>query len=151
MIDQDAQATVKVEEEDVSIKEILYKDFLNDGVIYAPWVEMDVNEGNNTLYIERNNGYSVNVKEFQVIGRKEGAPALPSSSSSEPPVSSSSAPSSSSEPSSSSAPSSSSSSAAPTVEGYDITFVPDAHSKVFGMTSIIMAVTGNISSRLMIL
>lgn len=71
-VDQDKQSTIKIGEEDVSIKELMYTDFLMDGAstLEAPWIEFDLKQGKNTLKIERNTGYSVNMKSFKVVGKK---------------------------------------------------------------------------------
>ena len=129
VIDQDAMAKYTIGEEEIDMKELTYSDFASSTSsseqFVVPWFEFKANEGKNVIRMERTLGYSVSVKEFQVIGRKEGAgPApTPSSSSSEPSSSSTQpGPSSSSEPSSSSQ--------APAFEGYDVTFVPGEHCKV---------------------
>ena len=72
-IDQAAQGTFKVGEEDVALKELMYTDFLADGKVVAPWFEFNLVAGNNVLRIERNNGYSVNAKKFIVATRIAGA------------------------------------------------------------------------------
>ena len=134
VIDQDAMAKYTIGEEEIEMKELTYSDFTtstsSSTQFVAPWFEFKANQGKNVIRIERTQGYSVSVKEFQVIGRKEGAPALPPSSSSENPISSSSiAPSSSVEPSSSSSEPASSSSVIPVEEGYNVTFNPE-HCKI---------------------
>ena len=69
-IDQNAQTDFTVGDETVPMKELMYQDFLAEGAdqLVAPWFEFDVSEGQNTLRIERTQGYSVSVKEFYVIG-----------------------------------------------------------------------------------
>ena len=76
-IDQSQMGTYKVDGEDIPMKELVYSDFLvgDAKTLEAPWFEFDVKQGSNTLRIERNLGYSVNMKAFKVVGRKEGAPA----------------------------------------------------------------------------
>ena len=69
-IDQDNQEDIVVNGEAVAMKELMYQDFLEEGAseLVAPWFTFSVNEGQNTLRIERTQGYSVSVKEFYVIG-----------------------------------------------------------------------------------
>ncbi|MBR5996790.1 MAG: hypothetical protein IK028_02070 [Bacilli bacterium] len=71
-IDQSKMGTWKVGEVDVPMKELVYADFLADGAskLEAPWFEFDVLEGRNTIRIERNLGYSVNMEAFKVVGTK---------------------------------------------------------------------------------
>lgn len=69
-IDQNQMGTWKVGEQDIPMKELVYADFLEQGAstLVAPWFEFDVLEGKNTLRIERNLGYSVNMVSFKVVG-----------------------------------------------------------------------------------
>lgn len=71
-VDQNAQDAVNVDGEQIAMKELMYQDFLAEGAdeLVAPWFEFDVVEGQNTIRIERTQGYSVSVKDFRVIGNK---------------------------------------------------------------------------------
>ena len=71
-IDQSKMGTWKVGDVDVPMKELVYADFLAEGAstLEAPWFEFDVLQGRNTIRIERNLGYSVNMKSFKVVGTK---------------------------------------------------------------------------------
>ena len=70
VIDQNEQGAITVGDEEVAMKELMYQDFLESGAdtLVAPWIELSVIEGLNTIRIERTQGYSVSVKEFYVIG-----------------------------------------------------------------------------------
>ena len=72
--DQSTMGTYEVNGEEIPMKELVYTDFLADGAstLEAPWFEFDVLEGRNTIRIERNLGYSVNMKSFKVVGRAPG-------------------------------------------------------------------------------
>lgn len=76
-VDQDKMGTYKVGNEDIPMKELVYSDFLAEGAstLEAPWFEFDVLQGRNTIRIERNLGYSVEMKSFKVVGAKATAPA----------------------------------------------------------------------------
>lgn len=72
-IDQSKMGTWKIGEQDIPMKELVYADFLEEGAasnatLEAPWFEFDVLAGRNTIRIERNLGYSVNMKSFKVVG-----------------------------------------------------------------------------------
>jgi len=69
-IDQSKMGTYKVNGEDIPMKELVYTDFLAEGenTLEAPWFEFEVLQGRNTIRIERNLGYSVNMKSFKVMG-----------------------------------------------------------------------------------
>ena len=69
-IDQSKMGTYKVNGEDIEIKYLVYNDFLAEGAetLFAPWFEFEVLQGRNTIRIERNLGYSVNMKSFKVMG-----------------------------------------------------------------------------------
>ena len=69
-IDQSKMGTYKVNGEDIPMKELVYADFLAEGAstLEAPWFEFEVLQGRNTIRIERNLGYSVNMKSFKVMG-----------------------------------------------------------------------------------
>lgn len=69
-IDQDKQDPIDVNGQSIGMDELLYSDFLEEGqdLLVAPWFEFDVAEGQNTIRIARNKGYSVSAKEFYVIG-----------------------------------------------------------------------------------
>ena len=69
-IDQDAQAPVKIEGEDVALKEVMYTDFLSDDADnpVVPWFACTVKAGENTIRIERSNGYSVSFVSFKILG-----------------------------------------------------------------------------------
>ena len=71
-IDQSQMGTWKVGEQDIPMKELVYADFLAEGAekLEAPWFEFDVLAGRNTIRIERNLGYSVNMEGFKVVGKK---------------------------------------------------------------------------------
>ena len=71
-IDQSKMGTYKVGDADIPMKELVYSDFLAEGAstLEAPWFEFDVLQGRNTIRIERNLGYSVNMKTFKVVGTK---------------------------------------------------------------------------------
>ena len=71
-IDQDASSDVAVGDQTFKMKEILYTDFLESGAteLVAPWFEFTVKKGQNTIRIERYQGYSVSVKDFRVIGEE---------------------------------------------------------------------------------
>ena len=71
-IDQSKMGTWKVGEQDIEFKYLVYSDFLADGAetLEAPWFEFDVLQGRNTIRIERNLGYSVNMQAFKVVGKK---------------------------------------------------------------------------------
>ena len=71
-IDQSKMGTWKVGEADIPMKELVYADFLAEGAstLEAPWFEFDVLQGRNTIRIERNLGYSVNMQAFKVVGTK---------------------------------------------------------------------------------
>ena len=68
-LDLDQQGTFKVGEEDVALKELMYTDFLNEDEDnpVVPFFTFDVKAGNNTVKIERSNGYSVSFKSFKVV------------------------------------------------------------------------------------
>ena len=70
-VDQSKMGTWKVGEEDIEFKYLVYADFLEEGAsnLMAPWFEFDVLAGRNTIKIERNLGYSVNMKSFKVVGK----------------------------------------------------------------------------------
>ena len=74
-IDQSKMGTWKVGEQDIEFKYLVYSDFLESGAstLFAPWFEFDVLEGRNTIRIERNLGYSVEMKSFKVVGTKVAA------------------------------------------------------------------------------
>ena len=71
-VDQSKMGTWKVGEQDIEFKYLVYADFLAEGAstLMAPWFEFDVLQGRNTIKIERNLGYSVNMKSFKVVGTK---------------------------------------------------------------------------------
>ena len=71
-LDQSTMGTWKIGEEDIPMKELVYSDFAVEGqsLFFAPWFEFDVLQGRNTIRIERNLGYSVNMKSFKVVGTK---------------------------------------------------------------------------------
>ena len=71
-IDQSQMGTWKVGEQDIEFKYLVYSDFLAEGAekLEAPWFEFDVLQGRNTIRIERNLGYSVNMESFKVVGTK---------------------------------------------------------------------------------
>lgn len=71
-VDQSKMGTWKVGEQDIEFKYLVYTDFLAEGAstLMAPWFEFDVLQGRNTIKIERNLGYSVNMKSFKVVGTK---------------------------------------------------------------------------------
>ena len=71
-VDQSKMGTWKVGEADIPMKELVYTDFLAEGAsaLEAPWFEFDVLQGRNTIRIERNLGYSVNMQSFKVVGKK---------------------------------------------------------------------------------
>ena len=70
-VDQSKMGTWKVGEQDIEFKYLVYADFLEEGAtnLMAPWFEFDVLAGRNTIKIERNLGYSVNMKSFKVVGK----------------------------------------------------------------------------------
>ena len=74
-VDQSKMGTWKVGEQDIEFKYLVYSDFLESGAstLFAPWFEFDVLEGRNTIRIERNLGYSVEMKSFKVVGTKVAA------------------------------------------------------------------------------
>lgn len=74
-VDQSKMGTWKVGEQDIEFKYLVYSDFLESGAstLFAPWFEFDVLEGRNTIKIERNLGYSVEMKSFKVVGTKVAA------------------------------------------------------------------------------
>ena len=74
--DQNTMGTYKVGDQDIAVKELVYNDFLASGAstLEAPWFEFDAKAGNNTIRIERNLGYSVEMKSFKVYGRVGGVP-----------------------------------------------------------------------------
>ena len=72
-INQAEQPTYKIGEEDVALKEIMYTDYLDNGKVIAPWLQFNAVQGNNVIRIERNNGYSVNLKKLILRSRDEGA------------------------------------------------------------------------------
>ena len=74
-IDQSTMGTYKVGDADIPMKELVYTDFLAEGAstLEAPWFEFNVLAGRNTIRIERNLGYSVNMKSFKVVGKKVAA------------------------------------------------------------------------------
>lgn len=69
-IDQSKLGTWKVGDQDIEFKYLVYSDFLKEGetTLFAPWFEFDVLAGKNTIRIERNLGYSVNMVSFKVVG-----------------------------------------------------------------------------------
>lgn len=69
-VDQSKMGTWKVGGEDIEFKYLVYSDFLAEGesTLTAPWFEFDVLAGKNTIRIERNLGYSVNMNSFKVVG-----------------------------------------------------------------------------------
>lgn len=69
-INQDNQDPIQVGDQTYGMDEIMYSDFLEPGesLLVAPWFEFNVNEGQNTIRIARNKGYSVSAKEFYVVG-----------------------------------------------------------------------------------
>ena len=71
-IDQAQMGTWKVGDADIPMKELVYADILEEGAdtLMAPWFEFDVLQGRNTIRIERNLGYSVNMQAFKVVGTK---------------------------------------------------------------------------------
>lgn len=71
-IDLDAQGTYKVGEEDVALKELMYTDFLNEDEDnpVVPFFVFNVKAGENTVKIERSNGYSVSFQSFKVVEEK---------------------------------------------------------------------------------
>ena len=71
-VDQSKLGTWKVGEQDIEFKYLVYSDFLEEGAstLFAPWFEFDVLPGRNTIRIERNLGYSVEMKSFKVVGTK---------------------------------------------------------------------------------
>ena len=71
-VDQSKLGTWKVGEQDIEFKYLVYSDFLEEGAstLFAPWFEFDVLPGRNTIKIERNLGYSVEMKSFKVVGTK---------------------------------------------------------------------------------
>ena len=78
-INQAEMGTYNVNGVDIPMKELVYTDFLQDGqsTLEAPWFEFDVLEGRNTIRIERNLGYSVNMKSFKVVGKQVSATPAP--------------------------------------------------------------------------
>ena len=70
-VDQSKMGTWKVGEQDIEFKYLVYSDFLEEGAqtLFAPWFEFDVLAGRNTIKIERNLGYSVEMKSFKVVGK----------------------------------------------------------------------------------
>ena len=70
-VDQSKMGTWKIGEADVPMKELVYSDFLEEGAstLLAPWFEFDALAGRNTIRIERNLGYSVEMKSFKVVGQ----------------------------------------------------------------------------------
>ena len=71
-IDQSTMGNYTVNGVEIPMKELVYADFLAEGAstLEAPWFEFNVKQGKNTLKIERNLGYSVNMKSFKVVGKK---------------------------------------------------------------------------------
>lgn len=71
-IDQSTMGNYTVNGVEIPMKELVYADFLAEGAstLEAPWFEFNVKQGKNTLKIERNLGYSVNMKAFKVVGKK---------------------------------------------------------------------------------
>lgn len=71
-IDQGQMGNYEVNGEQIPMKELVYTDFLEEGAstLVAPWFEFNVKQGKNNLRIERNLGYSVNMKSFKVVGTK---------------------------------------------------------------------------------
>lgn len=71
-IDQSKMGKYTVNGQEIEMKYLVYSDFLGDGdsTLEAPWFEFDVLEGRNTIRIERNLGYSVNMVSFKVVGTK---------------------------------------------------------------------------------
>lgn len=71
-IDQSQMGNYEVDGEQIPMKELVYADFLEEGAstLVAPWFEFNVKQGKNNLRIERNLGYSVNMKSFKVVGTK---------------------------------------------------------------------------------
>ena len=70
-IDKSKMGTWKVGEQDIEFKYLIYSDFLEEGAstLLAPWFEFDALAGRNTIRIERNLGYSVEMKSFKVVGQ----------------------------------------------------------------------------------
>lgn len=73
-IDQSQMGNYEVNGVEIPMKELVYEDFtITDNKLEAPWFEFNVAQGKNVLRIERNLGYSVNMKSFKVVGKKVAA------------------------------------------------------------------------------
>ena len=69
-IDQADQDPIQVGNEAIAMDEIMYSDFKEPGeeLLVAPWFEFNVPQGQNTIRIARNKGYSVSAKAFYIVG-----------------------------------------------------------------------------------
>ena len=70
-VNQDNQGTVKIGNEDVQLKEVTYSDgtAVGDHKL-VPWIEITVEQGQNSIKFARKNGYLVNFYNFTLEGTK---------------------------------------------------------------------------------